>query len=98
MTNSYNTFGTVLENDNEVLRLQAWDYLVDKLIPKLTPSDYWLKKLDNLLPDRCVFERTVRYKGVLVLYIPSLCQLNPFYHSIMSYRLEKIHNLESLFN
>lgn len=69
-----------------------WLEMVSKLpkfeVPWLTPR-HWTRELAerwvNSVPAKCPFEREVKIKGVLVLYIPPLCPLNPF--STQLYRI-----------
>ncbi len=69
------------------------------LIPQ--PGAEWATKVDMdswpslllsvlaMIPTNgCMFNRAFFYKGVLLVYIPQLCKLNPFYSLlvILSYR------------
>jgi hypothetical protein len=40
------------------------------------------------IPAKCPFEREVRVRGILVVYIPPLCPLNPFSTQLYRIRLE----------
>ncbi|TAD76412.1 MAG: hypothetical protein EA001_12260 [Oscillatoriales cyanobacterium] len=40
----------------------------------------------RLIPGRCPFEREVRLFGRLLLRIPPLCKLNPFYDQLVALR------------
>lgn len=42
----------------------------------------------NSVPAKCPFEREWRIRGVLVLYVPALCPLNPFSAQLYQIRIE----------
>ena len=44
--------------------------------------------LARKLPDNCPLERRVKFKGITILYIPPLCQLNHFYDEIIKEKLK----------
>lgn len=67
-------------------RIANW-YKCISALPQV-PGPLWLlKALDRALPTACPFERAIWRKGQLVCYVPSLCQLNPFYESLFEYRM-----------
>ena len=47
-------------------------------------AEKWIRGI----PAKCPFERAVRWGGVLVLYIPPLCPLNPFSTQLYRLRIE----------
>jgi len=46
------------------------------------------KRWVDAIPAKCPFEREWRIRGVLVLYIPPLCPLNPFSTQLYRIRIE----------
>ncbi|WP_353735273.1 Mo-dependent nitrogenase C-terminal domain-containing protein [Okeania sp. SIO2C2] len=42
------------------------------------------KNLCQLIPAQCPFTRDINFWGRIVLKIPPLCKLNPFYYEIIS--------------
>ena len=96
-TNWINVNRSELFHRNEHLRLLVWDTLVDKFVPQFIPPKKLLLWMDKFLPSSCLFERTIRYKNVLILYIPTLCKFNPFYKALIIYRWEQMIQLESIF-
>lgn len=75
-----------LEQENSV---NSFYNFLDKL-PKAHSAPQWfIKLLSSILPHKCIFEKAIFNKnGKLVLYIPQLCKLNPFFDLIMEYRLK----------
>lgn len=43
----------------------------------------------KLIPDRCPFERQFVW-GYLLIQIPALCKLNPFYRQFLALRLKAV--------
>jgi hypothetical protein len=72
-----------------------WLKLVGKVpqleIPGLTPRQ-WTQELArkwiDAIPAKCPFEKEWRVAGVLVLYIPPLCPLNPISTQLYRIRIE----------
>lgn len=48
-----------------------------------------------LIPTNCPFARKVYWKNQLLLEIPPLCKLNPFYSQIMELRMKMAEYLET---
>lgn len=46
--------------------------------------------LASVIPAQCPFERTVKFFGRTVLYIPPLCKLNPFYEELVGIRFRAL--------
>lgn len=82
-------------NQNQLRNIKNFSKLVNTIIPQIKGPTLLIKFLANILPDYCVFERAIFYRGHLVVYIPKLCTLNPFYEAIIQYRLS---SYNSLFN
>lgn len=68
-------------------------------IPGLEPkawtpqlAEKWVK----MVPPKCPFERELRVGGVLLLYIPPLCPLNPISPQLYSIRIKAQAYLASL--
>lgn len=63
--------------------------LCDRLPQWSLPSPL-LNLLAKTLPDSCPFETVWKLPGtnIIVVYIPSLCCLNPFYNAIMLRKME----------
>ncbi|MGL4568282.1 MAG: Mo-dependent nitrogenase C-terminal domain-containing protein [Fusobacteriaceae bacterium] len=68
-------------------RADRFDEVVEKYFPQWDCPLFILKILDRILPSYCVFQKTIFIGDILVLYIPSLCKLNPFYLRLLEYRV-----------
>jgi hypothetical protein len=74
----------------------AWWLKIVGLVPQLElpglEPKVWdrelAKKWVDKIPPKCPFEREVRIGGVLVLYIPPLCPLNPFSTQLYKIRIQ----------
>ena len=66
-----------------------WEKKVFDKYPQFQAPEWLLTAMDKVLPSYCIFERTIRIKDTLICYIPSLCRFNPFFNSLMTYRLAK---------
>jgi hypothetical protein len=82
-----------------------WGRFVENLpkiyIPALYPSDWTVEKAEwwiNFIPSKCPFERQIWMCGVLVLYVPPLCPLNPLSSQLYDIRLKAQTYLASLPN
>jgi hypothetical protein len=72
-----------------------WGKFTSKLpkfdLPGLTPR-HWTPELARAwverIPAKCPFEREVRFRGILLVYIPPLCPLNPFSTQLYAARIE----------
>ena len=73
--------------------IKNFSLLVNSIIPQINGPLPLIKFLSNILPDYCIFERSFFIKNILVLYIPKLCTLNPYYNAIINYRLSTYNNL-----
>ncbi|MDJ0724013.1 MAG: Mo-dependent nitrogenase C-terminal domain-containing protein [Prochloraceae cyanobacterium] len=51
---------------------------------------YLAKLITNLIPASCPFEKHVKLWGHTILYIPPLCQLNPFYEQFIGLRFRAL--------
>lgn len=68
------------------VRAPRWWGRLTALLPKfdlpLLEPKVWTVELAErwvaAIPAKCPFERVVWWRGVLVVYIPALCPLNPF--------------------
>lgn len=61
---------------------------LSKIIPQRKTAPQWfISLLSLIIPHRCIFERTIFFNGILILYIPQLCRLNPFFNLILEHRL-----------
>lgn len=67
--------------------IEKFSQLTNTIIPQLDKPLWLIKFLSKILPDYCIFERAYFYKGILIMYIPKLCGLNPYFNAIMYYRL-----------
>ena len=75
------------------VRPPVWWGRLMSLLPKFDlpgiEPDTWTVELAErwvaAIPAKCPFERSVWWRGVLVVYIPALCPLNPF--STQLYRI-----------
>jgi hypothetical protein len=60
-------------------------------LPGLTPR-HWTRELAErwvkAIPAKCPFEREFRFRGILLVYIPPLCPLNPFSTQLYRIRIE----------
>lgn len=68
-------------------RIEKFSLLVNNIIPQIDSPKWIIALLSKILPDYCIFERSYYINGILVLYIPKLCQFNPFFYAIVKYRL-----------
>jgi hypothetical protein len=46
--------------------------------------------LCSVIPAQCPFERTLKFWGRTILYIPPLCKLNPFYDEVVGLRFRSL--------
>ena len=46
--------------------------------------------LCRLIPSQCPFERDIRFFGRVLLHIPPICKLNPFYEQLVSLRFKAL--------
>ncbi|HEY9596949.1 MAG TPA: Mo-dependent nitrogenase C-terminal domain-containing protein [Cyanophyceae cyanobacterium] len=72
-------------NQNWLLQV-IWQWLdgIEVHNPKLA------RFLCQLIPAHCPFERTIKFFGHTLLYIPPLCKLNPFYNQLMALRFRAL--------
>lgn len=48
------------------------------------------KKLCQLIPAQCPFERDIQLFGRTLFHIPPLCKINPFYEQLMGLRFRAL--------
>ncbi len=48
------------------------------------------EKIVNLIPSQCPFAREIRFFNHLILKIPPLCKLNPFYEDLIMLRFRAL--------
>ena len=46
--------------------------------------------LCRLIPAQCPFERDIRFFGHVLLHIPPMCKLNPFYEQLVGLRFRAL--------
>lgn len=51
--------------------------------------------LCRLIPASCPFERDLKILGCILLHIPPLCQLNPFYEQFVGLRFRAFQYLDN---
>lgn len=56
------------------------------------------ERICKLIPARCPFKRKIYFAGHLLVYIPPLCQLNPFYRQLIMLRLRALAYLAEVSN
>lgn len=67
----------------------------------LAPIRRWLNNLEidspqlahrlcNLIPSTCPFEREIKLLPQVVIYIPPLCKINPFYEELVYLRFRAL--------
>lgn len=44
----------------------------------------------RLIPAQCPFERDIRFFGRVLLHIPPMCKLNPFYEQLVGLRFKAL--------
>ncbi|MEB3279397.1 MAG: Mo-dependent nitrogenase C-terminal domain-containing protein [Lyngbya sp.] len=64
--------------------LRQWLETMEVKDPKLA------KLLCQLIPAQCPFERTIQFKGRVLVHIPPLCKLNPVYEEVVSLRFRAL--------
>lgn len=77
------------------VRPPAWWGRLTALLPKFDlpgiEPDVWTvdlaRKWVASIPAKCPFERAVWWRGVLVVYIPALCSLNPISEQLYRVRI-----------
>lgn len=74
-------------NNAQKNRIALYNKFVNSIIPQFNGPKFFIKFLSKILPNYCVFEKSLFYKERLIVYIPKLCYLNPFFNSVMEYRL-----------
>lgn len=47
-------------------------------------------RLCNIIPSTCPFEREIRILPQVIIRIPPLCKINPFYEELMSLRFRAL--------
>jgi hypothetical protein len=60
-------------------------------LPGIEPETWTVElaqKWIRAIPAKCPFEREVWWRGILVLYIPALCPLNPISTQLYKIRIE----------
>ncbi len=67
--------------------IEKFSRFISIIIPQFNNPMWLIRFLSNILPDYCVFERSLFVGNTLVLYIPKLCNLNPYFNAIIEYRL-----------
>lgn len=77
-------------NKVQLARLDAWHNAIEVYWPALSAPIWLLQILDAILPTYCIFQQSIWLKGRLICYIPSLCQLNPFYDALLEYRTKML--------
>lgn len=97
MMNWMNKNGSCLSN-KEQTRVDLFWRVVLFFKPKLSRPRKLVVALSNFFPESCPFERTVRLNGTLIVFIPALCQFNPYYEAIMDYRMEEVDDMPNFFN
>lgn len=78
------------------VRPPAWWSKFTPLLPKfdlpwLEPKVWTVELAERwvaAIPAKCPFERAVWWRGVLVVYIPALCPLNPISTQLYRIRIE----------
>jgi hypothetical protein len=59
--------------------------------PQLDCPKWFLKVLDKVIPDGgCPLYQEWYIGNQLIVYIPQLCGLNPFYKALVEHRMDKI--------
>jgi hypothetical protein len=64
--------------------------------PQIGGPLWLLSLLDAILPQSCPFHKAYWVRGWLILYIPVLCRLNPFYDALYEHRTKVIVPIEKL--
>lgn len=77
----------------QLKRIENFLKLINTIVPQINAPLPFIILLSKILPDYCPFERTIYIGNTLVLYIPKLCMLNPFFQAILNYRLSTYKNL-----
>jgi len=75
--------------DTQLKLISNWHKFIYDYWPSWPAPIWFLAILDAILPTACVFNTAKWYKGRLVLYVPALCALNPFYEALFTYRTNK---------
>ena len=44
--------------------------------------------LAKILPDQCMLHIHIKFKGFTIVYIPSLCRINPWYHHVIEAKIK----------
>ena len=71
----------------QLKNIEKFSQLINIIIPQLDKPLWLIKLLSKILPDYCIFERAYFCKGILIMYIPKLCVLNPYFRAIIDYKL-----------
>lgn len=74
---------------NQQKALADWHNWLDANWPAFSAPIWWLNIMDRLLPSYCIFQRCITIRGKLICFIPSLCQLNPWYEALLEYRINE---------
>jgi len=75
--------------------IQNWEEMVKKL-PKFNKPMFLIRFLARIMPDHCIFRRQVYWRGYLIVFIPTLCGLNPWFDAIIEEKVWQLENLEVL--
>jgi len=74
--------------ETQKIREQKFYDLLSRFCPRFYRPLWLVRLFSDILPGTCPFERTIFYKDRLILFVPQLCVLNPFYYAIMDFRLK----------
>lgn len=66
-------------------------YLVRKWLQSLEINNYKIAKLFcTIIPAHCPFQREIKIFNHILLRIPPLCKLNPFYEELIALRFKSL--------
>jgi hypothetical protein len=63
-----------------------------KTLSKMYSDNNQFKDLIEKLPKKCPFERQIWFKDKLIMFVPALCHLNPFYTQLMELKLKSLND------
>lgn len=76
----------VMLTEKQAERVKKWEKLTG-LIPQWENPRWLVQFLAEKLPDRCIFHTEITWRSHLIIYIPTLCGLNPWFNAIIAQKL-----------
>ena len=76
--------------NNFTIAFFLFDFVKQKLDSVEIKSPTLARWLCRIIPNSCPFEREIRFFNHIILTIPPLCKLNPFYEQLVTLRFKSL--------